>query len=190
MLQQQRVPSGLRQGVGQRLEEQRLACSGQALIAADPHPDGDAGLDRADHGYGCNMAIRLDPVRQHALRFDERLPLYAWSEDIDFTHRLARFGWIAKLHGARGVHLGTKQGRTPGRRLGYSQVANPVYLFRKGSYTWGRAARSVGRNLVANAARAFHPEAYIDRRGRLQGNMLAFLDMLRGRMTPERILEL
>ncbi len=164
--------------------------AGRALIAADPSTNLDTGLDRANHGYGCNMAVRLAMARRYGVRFDERLPLYAWSEDIDFTHRLGRHGWIAKLRGARGVHLGTKEGRTPGRRLGYSQVANPIYLFRKGSYTWGRAARSVGRNLAMNAAKAFRPEAYIDRRGRLHGNALAFLDLLRGRMTPERILDL
>ena len=163
--------------------------AGRALIAADPGADL-ASFERAPHGYGCNMAIRLAPVRRHGLRFDERLPLYAWSEDIDFTHRLARHGWLAKLHGARGVHLGVKQGRTPGRRLGYSQVANPVYLFGKGSYSLGRAARSVGRNIAMNAARSVRPEAYIDRRGRLRGNALAVLDLLRGRLAPERILEL
>ncbi len=161
--------------------------AGRALIAGDAGADG---LERAPHGYGCNMAVRLDIVRQHGLRFDERLPLYAWSEDIDFTHRLARHGWLAKLHGARGVHLGVKEGRTPGRRLGYSQVANPVYLFGKGSYSFGRAARSVGRNMAMNALRSFQPEGYIDRRGRLRGNALALLDMLRGRLAPERILDL
>lgn len=163
--------------------------AGRALIAGDPDA-GAAGLERAPHGYGCNMAVRLDAVRRHGLRFDERLPLYAWSEDIDFTHRLARHGWLAKLHGARGVHLGVKEGRTPGRRLGYSQVANPVYLFGKGSYSFGRAARSVGRNMAMNALRSFQPEGYIDRRGRLRGNALALVDMLRGRLAPERILDL
>ena len=163
--------------------------AGRAVLDADPDPDA-KGLERAPHGYGCNMAVRLSAAREHAIRFDERLPLYAWSEDIDFTHRMARHGWIAKLHGARGVHLGTKQGRQPGRRLGYSQVANPIYLYGKGSYSLGRAARSVGRNILMNAARSVRPEAYIDRRGRLGGNAVACLDMLRGRLAPERILKL
>jgi GT2 family glycosyltransferase len=163
---------------------------GRALIEAGARTPHDPGLDRAPHGYGCNMAIRLAPVRQHGVRFDERLPLYAWSEDVDFTHRLARHGWIAKLRGARGVHLGTKHGRTPGHRLGYSQVANPIYLFRKGSYSLGRTARSVGRNIAANVLRAPRPEPYVDRRGRLCGNAVAMLDLLRGRLAPERILEL
>lgn len=162
---------------------------GRALIAGDADAHASA-IERAPHGYGCNMAVRLDTVRAHGLRFDERLPLYAWSEDIDFTHRLARHGWLAKLHGARGVHLGVKLGRTPGRRLGYSQVANPVYLFGKGSYSLGRAVRSVGRNMLMNAVRSVRPEEYIDRRGRLRGNLLAMLDMVRGRLAPERILDL
>lgn len=154
--------------------------------------DPKSATDIADepHGYGCNMAIRLSAARHHGVLFDERLPLYGWSEDVDYTHRLGRHGRIVKLARARGVHLGEKRGRSPGRNLGYSQVANPVYLREKGSYTWGRAWRSVGRNCAANLAKAMWPEPWIDRRGRLAGNLLAFRDMLRGRMSPERVLEL
>lgn len=159
-----------------------------AMIAADlpPRPD----VRPAQHGYGCNMAIRADVARQHGVRFDERLPLYAWSEDVDFTHRLGRHGRIVTVMAARGVHLGTKQGRTSGRRLGYSQVANPIYLFRKGSYSFGRAARSVGRNVAANLAKSAWPEPWVDRRGRLLGNLRAGLDAMRGRLSPERVLEM
>jgi glycosyltransferase involved in cell wall biosynthesis len=164
--------------------------AGRDLIARDSTPIRDLGVEKAYHGYGCNMALRLAPVRGHALRFDERLPLYGWSEDVDFTHRLGRHGRIVKVLGARGVHLGVKTGRTPGRRLGYSQVANPIYLFGKGSYSWGRASRSVLRNLAANVVKSLQPEPYIDRRGRLHGNGLAILDLLRGRLAPERILDL
>ncbi len=143
----------------------------------------------APHAYGCNMAIRLSAVREHALRFDERLPLYAWSEDIDFAHRIKRFGRIVKLHGARGVHLGAKTARASGRRLGYSQVANPIYLRAKGSYSWRRALGSVGRNVAANGVGAVWSEPWIDRRGRLLGNALAFVDLVRGRLSPERVLD-
>ncbi len=161
---------------------------GLALIAADgARPD--LSFEAAPHGYGCNMAIRLDIARAHGLRFDERLPLYGWSEDIDFTHRIARHGGIIKLHGARGVHLGAKSGRASGRRLGYSQVANPIYLRAKGSYSWARALGSVGRNLAANGVRALWSEPWIDRRGRLLGNALALLDLARGRLAPERVLD-
>jgi GT2 family glycosyltransferase len=141
-------------------------------------------------GYGCNMALRLDVVRAHALRFDERLPLYGWYEDIDFCRRLGRHGRIVQVVAARGVHLGVKGGRTSGRRLGYSQVINPLYLWRKGTYPLGHALRSVGRHLLINGARSLWPEAWVDRRGRLIGNSLALVDILRGRARPERILDL
>ena len=148
------------------------------------------GLIDVAQGYGCNMAIRLATARDHRLRFDERLPLYAWSEDMDYSLRLRSHGRFVKLTGARGVHLGTKRGRSPGKSLGYSQVANPIYLYGKGSYTLSRACRSVGRNLVANLAKSPFPEPWVDRRGQLQGNGIAFMDWLRGRMAPERVLDL
>jgi GT2 family glycosyltransferase len=141
-------------------------------------------------GYGCNMALRLEVVRTHALRFDERLPLYGWYEDIDFCRRLGLHGQIVQVAAACGVHLGVKGGRTSGRRLGYSQVVNPLYLWRKGTYPLSHALRSVGRHLLINGARSLWPEAWIDRRGRLIGNSLALLDILRGRAKPERILDL
>lgn len=163
---------------------------GRAIIAENATNSYASGVQAAQHGYGCNMALRLAPVQEHRLRFDERLPLYGWSEDVDFTHRLGRYGRLGKVFGAQGVHLGVKSGRTPGHKVGYSQVANPLYLFGKGSYSLGRALRSVGRNMLANAARAFRPEPFIDRRGRLRGNVIALFDLVRGRMRPERILEL
>jgi GT2 family glycosyltransferase len=160
-------------------------------IIDDDHPEEQkCATLTAAHAYGCNMAIRLATVRRHRLQFDERLPLYAWSEDMDFSHRLARHGRVVTVLGARGVHLGLKSGRSSGRKLGYSQVANPIYLFGKGSYSLVRAAGSVGRNFLANAVLSLRPEPYIDRRGRLRGNMRAFLDITQGRLAPERILEI
>ncbi len=161
---------------------------GLALIAGDRAAP-TSRFEPAPHAYGCNMAIRLGVARAHALRFDERLPLYAWSEDIDFTHRIKLYGRIVKLHGARGVHLGAKTARASGRRLGYSQVANPIYLRAKGSYSWRRALGSVGRNVAANGLGAVWSEPWIDRRGRLLGNALAFVDLVRGRLSPERVLD-
>ena len=78
-------------------------------------------------GYGCNMTIRLAPLRRHKFRFDERLPLYSWQEDVDLFRPMATCGDIVQLGKARGVHLGTKRGRGSGLKLGYSQVANPLY---------------------------------------------------------------
>jgi GT2 family glycosyltransferase len=142
-------------------------------------------------GYGCNMAVRLAPMRAHGLRFDERLPLYGWQEDVDFSRRLAEFGDVLQIDAACGVHLGVKSGRGSGLRLGYSQVANPLYICgKRHGYPFRRAVTHIARNLAMNIARAFWPERYVDRRGRLHGNLLALRDLVVGRMAPERILEL
>ena len=138
--------------------------------------------------YGCNMAIRLAAAR--GLRFDENLPLYGWQEDVDFTNRLARRGRLIAASSVTGVHLGVSGGRTSGKRLGYSQVANVIYLKRKGTMRAGFGNRLMTRNLFANALRSVKPEARIDRRGRLAGNLLALADCLRGRVDPRRILDM
>lgn len=142
-------------------------------------------------GYGCNMAIRLGPMRRHGLRFDERLPLYGWQEDVDLSRRLAEFGSVVRIGAARGIHLGVKLGRGRGVRLGYAQVANPLYLVgKRRGYPLGRAVGHIARNMAMNIVRATWPEPYVDRRGRLRGNLVALQDLVAGRMAPERILEL
>lgn len=142
-------------------------------------------------GYGCNMAVRRAAVLAHAVWFDERLPLYGWQEDVDFSRRLAAWGSVVKVEAARGVHLGVKSGRNSGVRLGYSQVANPLYLSRKRcGYPYRRALSHITCNVAMNIVRASWPEAHIDRIGRLRGNALALFDLLTGRMVPERILGL
>lgn len=138
--------------------------------------------------YGCNMSMRAAQIKD--LRFDERLVLYGWQEDIDFTSQLRRFGDIVSLGRLTGVHLGAKSGRVSGVRLGYSQICNPIYLVIKGTMPLGFALELMSRNLLANAAKSFRPEPYIDRRGRLRGNLLAAWHLLRGKVEPEYILNL
>lgn len=163
---------------------------GRAILAADRYAGDPLACRPHFNGYGCNMAVRMAAVCAHGIRVDEALPLYAWYEDIDFTRRLGAHGAILRLESARGVHLGVKSGRVPGRRLGYSQVVNPVYLARKGSFPWSHALPSALRHCAMNAARAIWPEPHVDRLGRFRGNMLALWDLLRGRASPGRILEL
>ena len=151
----------------------------------------DAGNLTPDYGaYGCNMVVRLAPVREHGIQFDEALPLYAWQEDIDFSRQMASFGRIIRSDALTGIHLGVKRGRTSGVKFGYSQVANPVYLIRKGTVSLSFSGRNMMKNLLANLVRSFYPETYVDRRGRLKGNLLAILDLVRGRLHPRRILEI
>jgi GT2 family glycosyltransferase len=163
---------------------------GRAILASDTPPSDRLAATPHFNGYGCNMAVRMSVVRTHGIRVDEMLPLYAWYEDIDFTRTLGRHGTILRLAGARGVHLGVKQARTPGLRLGYSQVVNPVYLARKGTFPWSHAIPSAMRHMVINAIRSAAPEPHVDRFGRLRGNLLGLWDLIRRRASPRRVLEL
>ena len=151
---------------------------------------GSGTLEQVPGLYGCNMAYRMQYIRDHKLRFDENLPLYGWQEDIDFSLQVVPFGRLVKSDLLMGVHLGVKAGRTSGVRLGYSQIANPVYLSKKGTMSWQHARKLISRNIAANLARSLYPEPWIDRHGRLKGNLLALMDLLRGKASPARILQL
>lgn len=137
---------------------------------------------------GCNMAFRMSAVQD--IEFDERMPLYAWHEDSDFRGQVEQRGFVARVPNLWGVHLGHKKGRGSGLTLGYSQIANPVYLARKGTVPSSFLANIAMKNVMANAVRSVRPEPFVDRRGRLRGNLVALADLLRGRLSPERILEL
>jgi GT2 family glycosyltransferase len=140
--------------------------------------------------YGCNMCVRLSTVRKHGLRFDETLPLYGWYEDWDFSRQLAFFGSVVHISNACGVHLSTKVGRIPGMRLGYSQVANPIYLARKGTFRWSQVLRFILGPCLKNLVRSRRPEPHVDRLGRFYGNLAAFRDLCTGTLSPEQILDL
>lgn len=142
------------------------------------------------NAYGCNMAVRMAAVRASGARFDENLPLYGWLEDVDFSRQMARHGRIVRAGRLRGVHLGTKMGRTSGVRFGYSQIANPVYLVRKRTMSVRHAGVQMGRNLLANAVKVAAPEPWVDRRGRFRGNLRALRDLLAGRLAPQNVLAL
>lgn len=162
-----------------------------ANFDADPPPQGTAVppvlRDDMMGLYGCNMAYRMSAIQ--SIRFDERLPLYAWQEDVDFGARIP--GRRIKTDALAGVHRGAKSGReTAGRRLGYSQIVNPWYLWRKGSITARYAARLALRNFLANHAKALRPEPWIDRLDRAMGNWQGLLDIAIGRAAPERILDI
>lgn len=160
-----------------------------ALIAGySPPPPGAHRLTDETGTYGCNMAYRVAAAPH--VRFDANLPLYAWLEDTDFSAQYARVGRVVRSDHFAGVHLGVKSGRTSGVRLGYSQIANPLYLMRKGTAAPLFAFRLAARNMLANLVKSLRPEPWVDRRGRLRGNLLALADAVRGRADPRRVLEL
>jgi GT2 family glycosyltransferase len=138
--------------------------------------------------YGCNMVYRVAAILGE--RFDEKLPLYGWQEDIDFAARMRKRGRQVKSDAFAGVHRGVKSARLPGIRFGYSQVANPIYLVKKGTMRSSYALRLIGKNILANHTRSFQPEPWVDRPGRVKGNWIALFDIIRGRLRPEAVLDL
>ncbi|MDC7785239.1 glycosyltransferase family 2 protein [Rhodoplanes sp. TEM] len=160
-----------------------------AIARADPLA-GSRPPETVYNAYGCNMGVRLAPVRANQIRFDETLPLYGWLEDVDFSRAVARHGTILKVPTAVGVHLGIKSGRQSGVRLGYSQIANPLYLVGKGTCSWRKAAHLMSRNVAANVVKSVRPEPWVDRIGRVRGNGRALIDLVAGRISPMRVLGL
>ncbi|MDH4441204.1 MAG: glycosyltransferase [Rhizobium sp.] len=163
---------------------------GRAILDADRF-HGPVSVKPVFNGYGCNMAVRLEPARRSGIRFDENLPLYAWLEDVDLSRQMAAHGTVVHATQLRGVHLGTKKaGRSPGRRLGYSQIANRIYIQRKGNMSVFQVWDGNIRNFCANLFKSLNPEPWVDRRGRLRGNLRALKDLLTGKLDPKKILEL
>jgi glycosyltransferase involved in cell wall biosynthesis len=163
-------------------EAERLIHGAAPADSTGPLVDEPAGL------YGCNMAYRTSAIRD--VVFDERLVLYGWLEDKDFSRLAAKTGRLVKCNALVGVHLGIKSGRVSGRKYGYSQVVNAWYLREKGTLTSKEAWSNTGRALLANGAKAFWPEKHIDRLGRLKGNLIGLGNVMLGHCRPEKAAEM
>jgi hypothetical protein len=159
------------------------------LIHDSPPAHGTAPLVPEPAGlYGCNMAYRVSAIR-HVV-FDERLVLYGWLEDKDFSRSAGKIGRLVTCNAMVGVHLGIKSGRVSGTKYGYSQVVNAWYLHKKGMLTSMEAWSNIGKALLANSAKAFWPEKHIDRLGRLKGNLIGLGNVMLGHCRPEKAAEL
>jgi GT2 family glycosyltransferase len=162
----------------------------QSILAGDTGAQCEQKITPTYFAYGCNMCLRMAPIRENGLRFDETLPLYGWYEDWDFSRQLAQFGAIVHISNACGVHLSVKVGRTTGVQMGYAQVANPIYLARKGTFPWSHVFRFIVGPCLKNLVRSLKPEAHVDRLGRFCGNLAAFRDLLTGTLSPMQITNL
>jgi hypothetical protein len=159
------------------------------LIGEEDVEKSDDGLSEASDLYGCNMAFRMSAIGD-TVRFDERLALYGWLEDKDFSRTAKNSGRLVQCASLIGVHLGLKNGRVSGTKFGYSQVVNPWYLSRKGTMSVKEAWSNILKALAVNGIKTFRPEAFIDRRGRFKGNVVAVRHLLSGICQPERAAEL
>jgi GT2 family glycosyltransferase len=141
--------------------------------------------------YGCNFAVRKSALSN--LRFDERLVLYGWLEDADFSMRFRQSGKICSAHALKAVHLMYPSGgRTNHVRFGYSQVMNPYYLSIKNKKLFPLSEvikkhwlRAFPANLIKGGGSGGKW-----RRDRLRGNLIAFKFILMGKIIPEYATEL
>jgi hypothetical protein len=157
------------------------------LIAAPRPADARTVSDIADL-YGCNMAFRMSVIDD--MQFDERLALYSWLEDKEFSRKAAKKGRLVECNSLIGVHLGLQSGRVSGKRYGYSQVVNAWYLYKKGTFSLSEASIHIMKPLIGNITKSFLPANHIDRRGRLHGNLVGLAHLLTGDCRPEKVIEL
>jgi GT2 family glycosyltransferase len=167
-----------------REEAQRLVADyiPQSLDGGDPV--------EITQAYGCNMCVRrklLDFVQ-----FDERLALYGWLEDADFCHQCRKEGKVIRSKRAALVHLGILSGRVSGLRFGFSQIMNPLYLAKKGSVpsVYHVVKNHWAKAVISNIVYSIFGDPYVDRCGRLRGNLIAFRMIVAGEVEPEYVQQL
>ena len=159
--------------------------------ASFPRSNGPGDFRRTNSAYGCNMIVRYAAARY--ARFDEGLPLYAWLEDRDYSHRITknRHPPVA-YRDAIAVHLGSRSGRIGGVRMGFSEIINPIYLWNKNRtfplhyiiiQYWIRC-------LVGNVLGILTRDSEYDRTGLLKGNLIGFRHLISGSWDPKYIAEI
>jgi GT2 family glycosyltransferase len=153
--------------------------------------------DRGPHHilYACNAVVRAELMRRTL--FDENLPLYSYGEDYELSMRLKKFGRVGRLSNAVGVHLQTQTARVSGKRYGYAMVANNWYFLKKGvchlaaPWSYVRFVLIVVlKRLFVNLGNVLSGKLQRDPWGQIQGNLLAVVDIICGRSSPQRILDL
>ena len=89
-----------------------------------------AGVRKLEYFNGWFMSFRRAVVEQH--RFDERLSCYAYKEDIDYSYRVHKDGYVlVQTPRARADHLKTTTSRMSAFDIQRMNVANQFYLHRK-----------------------------------------------------------
>ncbi|HEV2117623.1 MAG TPA: glycosyltransferase family A protein, partial [Terriglobales bacterium] len=150
--------------------------------------------EAAEGAYGCNMFVRRSLLRR--VQFDERLPLESWLEDYDFSVRSKPYGQVVWNYETCVAHIGAQRvGRERGFLVGYTQLANSHYLWRKGTIP---SFRKLLRTFWLPALRvslqgAVHGKppwnTLLDYKGRVRGNVRALADAAMFRLKPERVLD-
>ncbi len=89
-----------------------------------------AGVRKLEYFNGWFMSFRRAVVARH--RFDERLSGYGYKEDIDYSYRVVKDGYVLlQTPKARADHLKTTTSRMSPFDIQRMNVANQFYLHRK-----------------------------------------------------------
>jgi glycosyltransferase involved in cell wall biosynthesis len=139
-------------------------------------------------GFYCSITVRR--IVAQKCRFDTRLLNYGLYEDFDFGVRCARFGLLATVMSCRIVHLAVQIARESSKRLGYVQVMNSYYLWRKGSFSLWRFLANVSKSVIGNIVGIVVVKRGMSRKSRclrLQGNVIGFWDIAVFGAKPERV---
>jgi hypothetical protein len=163
------------------------SASSGLLASAGPMPDR-LRIRRVRSLYGCNMAVRQRTLMGH--RFCEDLPLYGWLEDLDFSGQIRAAGDLVEESTCVGVHRGVEAARLDMRQLGYSEIANPLWLRRRRTISKLTCARIVVRRSVAAAVQSVTGPQRGEHRDRFRGVTMAVGDVVRGDLDPMRIADL
>jgi GT2 family glycosyltransferase len=150
--------------------------------------------EAAEGAYGCNMFVRRSLLSR--VQFDERLPLDSWLEDYDFSVQSKPYGEVVWNHETCVAHLGAQRVRRErGFLVGYTQLANSHYLWRKGTIPSFRKLLGTFwlpalRVSLQGAVHGKPPwNTLLDYKGRVRGNVRALADAAMFRLKPERVLD-
>ena len=141
------------------------------------------------NAHGCNMNARADVAVR--VGFDERMALYGWGEDHDFSVRASQFGRVVHYSAPCVVHMLSGEGRVSDAQMGFTQIVNPYYLWTKGCMETFREVVGIWTRLVArNMLGVVIRDTSVDRRARARGNLIGLAAVLRGAANPEAVADI
>jgi glycosyltransferase involved in cell wall biosynthesis len=185
------VASGISAADGLRLGR---TLTRQEAAAAVLNQRCDSRIETAEGAYGCNMFVRRSLLT--TVRFDEGLPLDSWLEDYDFSVRCKPHGQVVWNFETCVAHIGAQRtSRECGFLVGYAQLANSHYLWRKGVIPSFRKLLGAFwlpalRVSLQGAVHGKPPwNLLVDYRGRVRGNAQALADAALLRLRPDRVLD-
>ena len=115
------------------------------------------------------------------------------NSETDFVARNELFQGLVKMIANVGLTVGADVEKIKRAKVGSLSVEDAIAdtISKVGeNMSLRRASFLIFKNIVANAAKSAFPEEYIDRWGRLKGNMIGLLHVAKGKLDPMYALKL